>query len=224
MSVEFDSKNNLWLHCRSNDGMVGSNLGYGLTKFDGSIWTTYNIANSGIPSNSIMDITIDKEDNIWLATYGGGVGVTRYNGTNWQSYDVNNSGIAKNEVSRILIDDYRERIWFSHLSFSGLSTAKLNLSQGVSVFPSVTNEKVEGFTVYPNPTTSHLSLRFNGIVPETMTIYDVSGKIIALRKADLNTEHPIALSELNISSSGLFLIKITDQSGKAHYQKIIVKH
>ncbi|MDR2621644.1 MAG: T9SS type A sorting domain-containing protein, partial [Dysgonamonadaceae bacterium] len=214
MTLAFDSKNNLWLHCRNSEGRIGRELGYGLTRFDGATWTTYNIDNSGIPSNSIMDIEVDKEDNLWLATYGQ-VGVTKYDGTNWQSYNVDNSGIAFNEVSKITLDYYRDRIWFNHLSLGGLSTAKLNSATGI---PSLADRKAEGFTVYPNPAISHLSLRFNGIAPETMTVYDISGKIIASRQADLNTERPIALSELNIRSSGLYLIRITDQSGKTYNQ------
>ncbi|MDR2407226.1 MAG: hypothetical protein LBE13_03825, partial [Bacteroidales bacterium] len=84
--LTFDSKNNLWIHCRDEDGIIGRELGYGLTKFDGAAWTTYNIDNSDIPSNSIMDIAIDKDDNLWLATFGR-VGITKYDGTNWQSYN-----------------------------------------------------------------------------------------------------------------------------------------
>jgi ligand-binding sensor domain-containing protein len=220
MGIAFDSKNNLWIHCRNHDGSIGRELGYGLTKFDGAIWTNYNIDNSGIPSNSIMDITVDKEDNLWLATYGR-VGVTKYDGTNWQSYNVDNSGIAFDEVSKITLDYYRDLIWFNHLYSGGLSTAKLNSATGISPLP---DRKPEGFTVYPNPAISHFSLHLNGIAPETVTIYDISGKIIASRKAELNTERPIALSELNISSSGLYLIKITDQSGKTYNQKLTVIH
>jgi ligand-binding sensor domain-containing protein len=220
MEIAFDSKNNLWIHCRDNDGVIGRELGYGLTKFDGVTWITYNIDNSGIPSNSILDIAVDKNDDLWLATVGR-VGVTKFDGTNWETYNIDNSGIAFDEVSKITFDYYRGRVWFNHLYSGGLSTAKFNSATDIST---LADGKAEGFTVYPNPAVSHLSLHFNGITPETITIYDISGKIIASRKANLNTELPIPLSELNISSSGLYLIKITDQSGKTYNQKAIVKH
>lgn len=219
-AVAIDSLNNVWTHCRNIDNIIGREDGGGLTKFDGAAWTTYNIDNSGIPSNSIMDIAVDKDDNLWLATVGR-VGLTKYDGTNWQSYNVDNSGIAFDEVSKITFDYYRDLIWFNHLYLGGLSTAKLNSPTGI--LP-LAEGKAEGFTVYPNPAVSHLSLHLNGIAPETITVYDISGKIIASRKADLNTERPIALSELNIHSSGLYLITITDQSGKTYNQKVMVKH
>ncbi|MDR2293181.1 MAG: hypothetical protein LBE11_06890, partial [Prevotellaceae bacterium] len=84
--LAFDSRNNLWIHCRDSLNGIGREYGEGLTKFDGATWTSYNIDNSGIPSNSIMDIAIDKDDNLWLATFGR-VGITKYDGTNWQSYN-----------------------------------------------------------------------------------------------------------------------------------------
>ncbi|MDR1896322.1 MAG: T9SS type A sorting domain-containing protein [Prevotellaceae bacterium] len=217
--VAIDSLNNIWTHCRDVDNVIGCEAGGGLTKFDGATWTTYNIDNSGIPSNSILDIAVDKDDNLWLATIGR-VGVTKYDGTNWQSYNVDNSGIAFDEVSKITLDYHRDLVWFNHLNLGGLSTAKLNSATGI---PPLADRKMEGFTVYPNPAISHISLRLNDIVPETIHIYDISGKMIASRKADWSMEHPILLSELNINSPGLYLIKITDRLGKACTQKLTVK-
>jgi streptogramin lyase len=217
-SIAFDSKNNLWINCRES-GAIGREQGYGLTKFDGVAWTTYNINNSGLSSNSILDIVCDKEDNVWMATYGR-VGITKYDGTSWQSYNVGNSGIAFDEVSKITFDYYRDLIWLNHLFSGGLSTAKLNSSTAI---PNILANK-ESFDIYPNPAKTTVSFRFNGdFVPETVQVYEISGQLICQK--NLNTlsraEYTTTLAGLNINRAGLYLVKIIGKGGKVHIRKLL---
>lgn len=221
-ALAFDSKNNLWLHCRDRGNSIGQELGGGLTKYDGNTWTTYNTRNSGIPSNSILDITIDKNDDLWLATYGG-VGITHYDGKTWTSYNMENSGIAYNEVSKITLDYGRDCVWLNHLDSRGISTAKLNW--GSSIESNRLNNQNEGFVIYSDATSTNLHLRFNDNVnPEKLELFDMSGRLICSRKlgTSVSNDFNVSLSELNIRQNGLYLVKLITPTN-IFTQRLIVK-
>lgn len=125
--VAVDNDNVLWLNCRDPryPEFYGLEFGFGLTRFDGTRWNTYNTSNSPIPSNCLYEIKIDADNNKWLAT-AGYVGIANFNGTDWHIYNSDNSGIALNEVTRITIDSKRDLIWLTHDTGSGLSVARMN--------------------------------------------------------------------------------------------------
>jgi ligand-binding sensor domain-containing protein len=128
--VAVDNNDVLWLNCRDPQypDKYGLEFGFGLTRFDGTRWNTYNRSNSPIPSNCLYDIKIDADNNKWLAA-AGDVGIASFNGTDWHTYNVDNSGIAFNEVTRITIDSKRDLIWLTHYTSNngnGLSVARLN--------------------------------------------------------------------------------------------------
>ena len=128
--VAIDNDNIAWLNCRDPQYPYdyGLESGFGLTRFDGTYWNTYDRSNSPIPSDCFYDIKIDADNNKWLAT-AGDVGIASFNGTEWHTYNVDNSGIAFNEVIRITIDSKRDLIWLTHYTANtgnGLSIARLN--------------------------------------------------------------------------------------------------
>lgn len=52
----------------------GSYLGNGFYSFDGENWETYNRNNvQGLPSNAMVSVAIDKNNNRWFGTWGGGL-------------------------------------------------------------------------------------------------------------------------------------------------------
>jgi len=67
-----DSTNSVW---------VGT-YGNGVSRFDGTSWTTFSTANSGIGYNYIEGIMADNHGNLWFGAqdYGGGVSVYNPNG------------------------------------------------------------------------------------------------------------------------------------------------
>jgi len=52
----------------------------GLSVYDGTTWTTYNTANSGLPSNDVGSVVVDKAGNIWTNC------TTRFDGSAWQTF------------------------------------------------------------------------------------------------------------------------------------------
>lgn len=148
--VAVDNDNVLWLNCRDPryPDYYGLEFGFGLTRFDGTRWNTYNTSNSPIPSNCLYEIEIDADNNKWLAA-AGDVGIASFNGTDWHTYNVDNSGIAFNEVTRITIDTKHDLIWLTHYTANngnGLSVARLN-SHNTTV-KSIVAPNVANTTIY----------------------------------------------------------------------------
>jgi ligand-binding sensor domain-containing protein len=100
-SLAVDEEGNLWI------GTIpywnGSTyVGGGIVKFDGVNWTVYDTTNSGLPSNFVRTITIDRQGNKWIGTVYGGL--AKFDGVNWTVYNTSNSGLPYNYVNSIAID------------------------------------------------------------------------------------------------------------------------
>lgn len=70
---------------------------------DTTLWQDYTTGTSGIPTNNLTCVAVDKNNVIWLGT--NGAGFISYNGTNWQSYTQGNSLLPNNSVSTIAVDN-----------------------------------------------------------------------------------------------------------------------
>ena len=72
-----------------NNGIVWFVTNWGLTKFDGINWTTYNSSNSGLPTNFLLSIAMDSDGILWIGSYWGQI--IRYDGNSWQTLTGPNS-------------------------------------------------------------------------------------------------------------------------------------
>ncbi|GEM_PF-3986409 len=72
-SIRFDSNNTLW---------YATYYGW-LWHYDGTTWTNYTYANSGLSGEYIFDIYFDSQDNLWVWQASG---FCRFDGVNWQDY------------------------------------------------------------------------------------------------------------------------------------------
>ena len=146
--VAIDNDDIAWLNCRDPQYPYdyGLESGFGLTRFDGTYWNTYDRSNSPIPSDCLYDIQIDVDNNKWLAT-AGDVGLVSFDGSDWRVYNVDNSGIALNEVTRITIDAKRDLIWLIHYTGSGLSVARLN-SKNSGIQPVISEKAYVPSAIY----------------------------------------------------------------------------
>mgnify|MGYP001340102895 CR=1 FL=1 len=117
--IDVDVNNNVW---------IGTS--FGVQKFDGNNWTTYNSAtDSGIVSDNIKVIKATASGDIWVGT---DFGVSRFNGNNWISYDISNSGIINNQIKSIDEDVNTGYIWFgTSLGVSSFDNNQTWLSYGV---------------------------------------------------------------------------------------------
>jgi sugar lactone lactonase YvrE len=65
--------------------------GGGLTLFDGATRKTYNTSNSAIPSNYLTAVALDKQNRVWVGTYG--AGAARLDGEQWTKFSLTNNYI-----------------------------------------------------------------------------------------------------------------------------------
>ena len=126
-TIAIDKNDVVWLNCRDLQypDHYGLEYGFGLTRFDGNSWESYNRANSPLPSDCFWDLQVDTDNRKWIAT-AGDVGLVCLDENEWTTYDVDNSGIAMNEVTKITIDSKRDLIWLTHYPGSGISVAQMN--------------------------------------------------------------------------------------------------
>ncbi len=94
-SIAVDQSNNIW---------VGTNSG--LSKFDGSSWTSYTEAD-GISIEGIQALSFDPDGNLWIGTWENGI--FRFDEQNWTNYNEDN-GLFNNRVYSIYADD-NSNIW-----------------------------------------------------------------------------------------------------------------
>ncbi|MFI5141393.1 MAG: two-component regulator propeller domain-containing protein, partial [Bacteroidia bacterium] len=96
-ALAVDASNNLW---------IGSNMG--LTKYNGSSFTTYNTSNSGLVSDTIISLACGN-GNVYA---GSGRGLSVYNGTSFTNYTTAN-GMNSNIVNCITVEN-ANTIWLGN--------------------------------------------------------------------------------------------------------------
>lgn len=108
--MHFDDENNLWCGVLSRNA-VAPESGDGLYMYDGDIITHYYMENSELPSNSIVDIAIDKYDNKWIATYSGGLTKLTTDGV-WKTFNSENTPMTNLSVECVVVDN-NDYVWFA---------------------------------------------------------------------------------------------------------------
>ncbi len=108
-AIVCEKNGNVW--CNSFNGV-------GVAEFNGSTWKVYNTSNSGLFTNYISSISIDKNNNKYFATQ---LGVNKFSGSSWTGFKFKNLnsyfniysfafGIYAN--SKNLSIDSSDNIWF----------------------------------------------------------------------------------------------------------------
>ncbi|MEW5842441.1 MAG: PEGA domain-containing protein [Bacteroidota bacterium] len=72
-----------------------------MTLEDTSKFVNYISFNSGLPSNIINYVTVDKSDHIWIGTE---IGLAKFDGNKWQRFNMKNSPLNSDYISRIAVD------------------------------------------------------------------------------------------------------------------------
>ncbi len=74
-----------------------------LTLLDTAVWRDYTVRNSLIPTNNLTCINIDKNNTLWMGSYG--YGVISFDGNIWNDYTSNNSQLTDNDINCIAFDN-----------------------------------------------------------------------------------------------------------------------
>ena len=67
-------------------------------------WFVFNILNSGMKSNHVNMVALDKGGNIWVGATSENGGLVQFDGQDWSVYSTSNSPIPDNRVNAIAID------------------------------------------------------------------------------------------------------------------------
>jgi hypothetical protein len=124
----------------------------GLSRFDGTTWTTYNQANTGMPGIGVQDVARRSSDGlIAIASTQGGTwpytgGVSTFNGTTWTHYTPQNSPLTHWQVEAVEFDA-NGNLWASAMS-QGL----VQILIGTSPTPSPTPVPTPSATPVATPT------------------------------------------------------------------------
>ncbi|MFC2086337.1 two-component regulator propeller domain-containing protein [Bacteroidota bacterium] len=177
-SMVFDNENNLWFGVLSRS-TVGHEYGDGLYKYNGQSFSHYDIYNSDIPGNSIVKVTTDIDDNIWVGTYGDGLSIFKEN--EWTNYYVTNSPLSGKSVENI-ISDKNGNIWASCQSY-GITVIPYSEFSGTGVESLTINYPNDDIIIYPNPALENLNISFELNQPGLVyiNVYNIFGeKVLSL--------------------------------------------
>lgn len=75
-------------------------------------WTNYNIANSGLPENSVRSITFENDSTAWIAT---DFGLAKFQSGVWTVFNSINSGLTSNNIRCVAIDKNKSK-WIGTLT------------------------------------------------------------------------------------------------------------
>ncbi len=83
---------------------------FSLSLEDTTVWVSYRINNSGIISNYLEDIIVDKDNVKWIGT--ADRGICKFDGKNWHYLDNINSPLINNSINDIEIDK-SNKLWIA---------------------------------------------------------------------------------------------------------------
>jgi ligand-binding sensor domain-containing protein len=87
----------------------------GVTKFDGTTWTTYTPATTEGMLPDVTTILARDENDVWI---GGFSGASHFDGTTWELFTPTNSGLPDYSVNAIAADG-AGFVWFG--TYEGLA-------------------------------------------------------------------------------------------------------
>ncbi len=95
----FDYEENIWLVFYTQSLVAKEG---GLAHFNRQDWLLYQPKNLNFPANEIYKISIDKDNNKWIASQD--KGLIKFANDNWSVFDTSNSDIPSNTVWDVKID------------------------------------------------------------------------------------------------------------------------
>jgi ligand-binding sensor domain-containing protein len=177
--LEIDQSGNIWIGIMDRS-RVGIEYGGGLKKFDSKNWISYDIYNSDLPSNSVVDIAFDDDENLWIGTYAGGLAKFDCK-DEWTLYNTRNSGLPGNNVEIIEINEMDNK-WLG-VQYSGLTVFREGGVILTDINENHNNPIPTTFSLsqnYPNPFNPGTNITFS--IPEksfvNINIYNLMGQLV----------------------------------------------
>ncbi len=152
---------------------------FGLLRFDDNEFHLFNMSNSPLLHEFIMNVTIDGEGKKWIATWGG---VAVYDDVNWTIFNTENSLLQTDITRQVGIDKYGNK-WIA--TDEGLLEYNENGIHSVDEHPHANTVILS--QNHPNPfcNSTIIPFRLTRKSAITLKIYDASGCEIATLVDDI---------------------------------------
>ncbi|MEJ5350849.1 MAG: two-component regulator propeller domain-containing protein [Melioribacteraceae bacterium] len=103
LCIAIDSIGNKWI----GTGNPLFQIGAGLIKYDNALPVIYNKSNSGLPSDFVSALLIDKHNKKWIGT---NKGLAVYDDSNWILYNSANTNLPSDFIYFIFVDS-KNNLW-----------------------------------------------------------------------------------------------------------------
>ncbi len=219
-AVVKDSTDALWMGIMDTK-MRGKNAGGGVVCMRGKSYKYYNQKPSGLPSNSVSDISIDKNGTLWFACFDGGLARLSKTGE-WTNFTSENSALENDSVEQVAVDE-NNNIWASTLN-GGLTFMAGDpvVNKVATALKSIQTAPTNTFEVYPMPCTTEVNLKFNiSVTNARVTIYNLSGQSLMDGSHTLQ-QGGVLTMPLNELSKGVYLMKVST-AGATECKRLIVQ-
>lgn len=220
-----DSENNLWFGIIDRLE-VGVEYGGGLKKIDNGKLISYNIRNSGLPSNSVVDLACDSKGNILIGTYGGGMALFDYHNSNptmvdttiyyedgWTVYEPYNSAIPGLNVESI-VTDTAGNIW-AYTQWLGLTFIPHG-ADSLTSLPLIPSSNNHNLDLYPMPCSDILNIKMNTFADRIacFSIFDLTGKLLFHKSIEI-PENDIVTLPVSEQVKGSYILKVKGKTDTA---------
>jgi ligand-binding sensor domain-containing protein len=200
LGIDMDANQNLYLATPGN-GLAVKLAGFG--------WLTYNLVSSNIPTASLTSVALNAIGQPWAGTNTHGL-VYNTNGNNFISYDTTNSPLTDNLIQTIRMSA-DQKLWIGTQT-GGLFILDPSLLTGVQSLTATPS-----LLLYPNPCSDYLFIETKNPI-QKIEMWDVRGSFVLL--PDLMN------NKINVQSlaNGMYQVRLTEENGKIHLQKVVVNH
>jgi hypothetical protein len=80
------------------------------------------------------------------------------------------------------------------------------------------SKSISGFMIYPNPSNNDITISMNNSKFNNIIISSIDGKVVFENNVDFTSEYHL---DINDFSNGIYIINVTDESGKQFSEKLI---
>jgi len=219
-AVVKDSTGALWMGVMNVNGR-GKSFGGGVVCMKNKGVKVYTSTNSALPSNSVSDISIDKNGSIWLASFEGGVSRLTMAGV-WSTFTADNSSLESDLVEQIAVDA-DNNIWASTLD-GGLTYLAGDpvVNKVVTALKPMKTTATGMLEIYPMPCSTEVNLKFNVFEGNArVMVFNLSGQKLQDGLFTVPQGGVLTLP-INALSKGMYLLKVST-NGSIECKRLIVQ-
>jgi len=217
-AVVRDSTGALWMGILDRR-IKGKTMGGGLICIKGNTTKVYTTTNSALPSNSISDISLDMNGNLWIACFDGGLTQLTKDGV-WTNYTSENSALESDSLEQVAVDA-DNNIWASTQD-GGITFLAGDPVSAKVVTALIPIETVNALEVYPMPCTAEVNLKFNvSVMNARVMVFNLSGQKL-MDGSFTVPDGGVLTMPMSALSKGMYLMKVST-TGSTDCKRLVIQ-